>query len=225
LKYNNSSAVEAVASTLRAKIINGEIQPGEKMKEISLTKELNVSRTPIREAFRILQSEGLLKYIPNRGVIVADGLDPQKVYEMICVWGILSASAAFHAAGSKDDEKKAQLMSVQSQMEREPFEAIKMTKLDYQLHRIVGELSGSSVLCDYIDDIQKKLEGFMYATRFNEKRYSFSIKEHRNMVEAIVAGNAELARIYTQLHFELSAQFHRDNIQEFNKRIFVNKRI
>lgn len=82
-KNINTNSIQ-VANILRDAIINGDLYPGLKLREVEISKELSVSRTPIREAFRILESEGLLEVSPNRGVkvISLSEHDIQEIYEL-----------------------------------------------------------------------------------------------------------------------------------------------
>lgn len=223
MKSGDQLIVTSIVEVLRKKIISGELPPGKKMREVELSAEFCVSRTPIREAFRVLQSEGLLTYIPRCGVMVADWLDDLKVFEMIQVWGLLSTEASFLAAMNATDSEKAELLRIQDIMERDPFEPNKMGNLDHRLHGAIAKISRNSALYDYVCDIQSHLGSLAFATQFNERRYVNSVMEHKNMVDAIVNGHAELARAYTQIHFQLSAAFHRGNVQEFNQRLSGKK--
>nr|WP_279323611.1 FCD domain-containing protein [Anaerotruncus rubiinfantis] len=142
---------------------------------------------------------------------------------MIQVWGLLSTEASFLAAMNATDSEKAELLRIQDIMERDPFEPNKMGNLDHRLHGAIAKISRNSALYDYVCDIQSHLGSLAFATQFNERRYVNSVMEHKNMVDAIVNGHAELARAYTQIHFQLSAAFHRGNVQEFNQRLSGKK--
>lgn len=208
-----------IVEILRERIINGELKPGEKLREIQMAKELKTSRTPIREAFRVLQAEGLLEHKPNCSVTVAEGLDEKKIGELVQVWGILSEEASYEACKNGSDEEKQQLQLIQTRMETEQFESVKMSLLDYELHELIAKMSKNTVLYEQISLIQEQLKRVVYATQFKRERFISSIVEHRHIVNAIVEGDEELAKLYTKVHFHLSVIYNRNNVVDFNQRL------
>ena len=109
--------VDYAAEMLRKKILGGELKPGQKVGEREMIAELKVSRTPLREAFRVLQAEGLLKHIPQRGVIVAEGLDEQEIIDMMYVQSILLQEASRLAAIHATEEELQELLEIQDALE------------------------------------------------------------------------------------------------------------
>ncbi len=215
----NKKTTTDIVEILRRQIINGDLKPGEKLREVKMAEELQTSRTPIREAFRVLQAEGLLEHKPNCSVTVAEGLDEQKIGELVQVWGILSEEAAYEACINGTNEEKRQLLEIQEKMEVENFESVKMSLLDYELHECIAKMSRNSVLTEQILDIQEQLKRVVYAIQFKEERYKDSIIEHRHMVDAILEGDCDLAKMYTKVHFHLSVIYNRNNVVDFNQRL------
>ncbi len=216
-KHMDGTNTMEIVEIIREQILKGELKPGQRLREMQMAKELNTSRTPIREAFRILQAEGLLEHKPNCSVTVAEGLDAERIGELMQVWGILLAEAAYEACKWATDEEKTKLLEIQKRMEKEEFEPRKMSFLDYDLHNLTAKMSRNVILEEQILGISARLKQVVYATQFRKERFQCSIVEHRHIVNAIVDGNMEIARLYTKIHFYESVIHNRDNVLDFNR--------
>src|SRR5262245_65605730 len=95
---------EEAADRLRDLIVQGRLAPGSRLNERLLTAQLGVSRTPLREAFKVLATEGLVELLPNRGAVVSQ-MDPAKLSEALAVMGALEALAGELACASATDAK------------------------------------------------------------------------------------------------------------------------
>ena len=160
---------------IRNDILNGRYKEHEELKEIRIGKELGVSRTPVREALRQLELEGLVQIIPNRGAFVTgiqenDVRDEENVY-----------LAEFHAG--------------KGHMEQ-------MAELDNQFHHILYDACGSKMLEHQLIDYHSYVMRIRRKTLSTIERSTASNKEHRAIMEAIRAGKADLAERLASEHMK-----------------------
>lgn len=208
--------VDYAAEMLRKKILGGELKPGQKVGEREMIAELKVSRTPLREAFRVLQAEGLLKHIPQRGVIVAEGLDEQEIIDMMYVQSILLQEASRLAAIHATEEELQELLEIQEEMETMKFEKEEANKKDREFHTLIAKASHNKTLLAHVTDIYDKINHFWYAISFRPERYPFSIKEHKEILSAIIMHEPDQAANCNKIHFAASFVSNRKKIREFN---------
>lgn len=146
-----ANATEVVADILRLAIYEGRLEPGERLREAELAAEIGVSRTPIREALLILQTEGLVESIPNRGSVVRDYSMPE-LLDFMEVRGMLQAYAAGQAARLITPEQLAELRRCCAELADliDSPEAQPVVDWGLRFHDIVVEAAGSRVLAEVI---------------------------------------------------------------------------
>ena len=144
---------EVVFHTLRKAIIQGELQPGERLMEVSLANKLGVSRTPVREALRQLDLEGLVEIAPNRGAKVI-GISRKDVEDIYHMRARLEGLAARKAAEQIKEEELAELEEVilLSEFHVKKPESKQMVRLDGRFHEIMYRASGSRMLEHVLTD-------------------------------------------------------------------------
>ncbi len=187
-KDPESTLKDEIADIVRDRILKGEYYIGEKIKETAISSELNVSRTPIREAFRQLSEEGLLDYIPNRGCF-AKGFTKRDVADIYTVREALEKIAVTWACERITDEE---LQKLEEQFDLMEFytmkrDAKKTLELNSAFHGVIYEAAGSrflaQVLNSYKDYLDKTRKSVFHSTDFLEEIQ----KEHRELFEAIKA--------------------------------------
>ena len=156
-----------VFNKLRENILNGVYDEGEELKEIAIGKELGVSRTPVREAFRQLELEGLIQIVPNKGAYVT-GITPKDVHDIYMIRSSLEGMAARLAVKNITDE---QLEEMEENVYLASFHASKghmeqMTELDNRFHHILYEACGSKMLENLLQDFHQ------YVIRIRKKTLS-----------------------------------------------------
>lgn len=179
---------------LRDDILKGRYEPGENLVELKLAAQYGVSRTPVREALRQLELEGLVKYLPNRGVAV-EGITTEDVKDIFAIREHLESLVANWAARKAEPEE---VKKMEDTLDLQEFYTAKddveqVTVLDTEFHRLLLEASRSKSLryalgsmLDYVE--QARLRSLHVPGRIHD-----SIGEHRAILEAVAAGNAELA--------------------------------
>lgn len=206
---------DVVFNTLRTAIITGEFAPGERLMEISLAERLGVSRTPVREAIRKLELEGLVIMIPRRGAEVARITEAglKEVLEVRCA---LEELAVELACMRIDEEGLEQLKKAHQEF----VEAVKngdtleITNQDEAFHECIFEQSRNKRLLQMVNNLKEQM--FRYRMEYvKEKSYHQElISEHEKMLEAIVDRDVTAAKAIMKHHIQnqeqmILAQIHK----------------
>lgn len=194
---------DLVLEAIREAIINGSLQPRERLMEIQLAEELGVSRTPVREALRKLELEGFIVMVPRKGAYVSD-LSMKDIADVFEIRAALEGLAAALAAERITDEEL-------EEMERllvEKGEAIKhddinkLVEVDTKFHETMYKASRNGRLGSIISNLREQIQRFRLTSLSVPGRKRESLHEHRGIVEAIQARDMQLARHLAQEHIE-----------------------
>lgn len=200
----SQTTAEIVANRIKSAIIKGLLPPGHKLREVELATLMKSSRTPIREAFRVLQSEGYLEHVPRCGVVVA-GIHKDEIRQLWELRSILESSAAFLAATNISPEQMAELRETQRLMEAvAPSVHFEYNRLDTALHHTIARASGNAKLEDSIFRLWHVTSLGRTQSIFWQERAIASCREHLDVVRAIETREPMLAQRYMQIHFEQS---------------------
>lgn len=203
-KINTSeqgSLTTKVFKTLEKAILKGEFLPGEALTEQSLSNQLGVSRTPVREALRQLELAGLVKTVPNKGaeVVGISEKDVDDIYTIrVHIEGLAARWAAEHI--SEEDIKK-----LRDTLELQEFYASKgdtdrVKSLDSSFHEAVYKASESNPLRQILSQLHNYIQSSRGLSIDSEGRAAAAVAEHRKIFEAIESGNGDLAEIEAQTH-------------------------
>jgi DNA-binding GntR family transcriptional regulator len=188
---SRGSMPSAVADILREAILDGQLAPGAWLREAEVARELQVSRTPIRDAFRILAAEGLVNINANQGAVVSPmtGEDVIELYVMREVLEGLASRLAARRAAQRCLEEFAVLIP---EMKRvgEAGEIRQLSRLNFQFHAIVCEAAGNRYLDRSLSQIQNAARRFPDPTLGLPGRVKESIEEHVMLADAISRGDA-----------------------------------
>ncbi len=198
-KLNGSSEVLhlAVAQRLRALIVEGGIAPGQKLNERELAEQLQVSRTPLREALKLLTAEGLVEHLPNRGAIVVQ-LSADDVAHAFEVMAALEALSGELACARISDEELAELQALNFEMRahhaRRDLPAY--YRLNAQIHLGINRAARNPVLSEVYDRLNARLQALRFSSNFDTEKWNAAVRDHDAMIEALVARDgARLRRI------------------------------
>ena len=184
-------------------ILSGKYKSGQQLTELGLTKEIGVSRTPIRSALHRLSEEGLVELTPNRRVVVL-GVTKNDVVDTYKIRMRLEGLASRLCTELIDEEKMSKLCEVVELSEfyiaKQNHEKIK--ELDTEFHHIIYEASDNRMLAKILGDLHKKIKVYRKASLSFGERVEKSIAEHREILEAIKKGDADEAERLTSLHIE-----------------------
>jgi len=176
---------EKILETIRDAILRGSLKPGERVSEPELAERFGISRTPIREAFRQLESEGYLQVIPRKGAVVAS-LSERDVEEFYAVKTILEGFAARLAAekmSAKDIEK---LEAINEKLHKlaEEGDVKNFFKVHDEFHEIFIKAAGNEKLLELINQLIRRFKRLRLASLAQPGRMNVSVKEHDQLIEA-----------------------------------------
>jgi DNA-binding GntR family transcriptional regulator len=176
---------EKILETIREAILKGTLKPGEKVAEPDLAERFGISRTPIREAFRQLESEGYLTVIPRKGAVVT-ALSEQDVQEFYAIKSILEGYAAELAANrleGKDIDKLVQINERLKLLEREG-DVKTFFRVHNEFHELFLKASGNKKLYDLVQQLGLKFNRLRMASLSVAGRMAISVAEHERLIEA-----------------------------------------
>lgn len=194
---------EVIFNTIREAIIVGELKPGERLMEVQLAEKMGVSRTPVREAIRKLELEGLVEMLPRKGAHVAD-LSVKDIMDVLEVRSTLDGLASALSASRITDEELKELKHVQTQfanyVEKENLQG--QVKKDVEFHDIIYRSSRNDKLIQIINNLREQAQRFrvVYLKDFSSPKDI--IKEHAEIVEAITSRDVAAAELAAQRHIK-----------------------
>lgn len=183
--------VSQVASKLRDMIIQDELKPGTRIRERQLSERLNVSRTPLREAIRILVSERLVHSLPNRGAVVASP-DMQEVRQLLEVLGTLEALGGQLATEVASDNRIEEILALHHEMLSAYYRKDKLAyfKLNQAIHKGIVAAGGNTVLVDTHAQLNARLYRIRYISNQRNDRWHEAVEQHEQIAEALKARDA-----------------------------------
>lgn len=192
---------EVVFETLREAIIKGDLSPGERLMEIQVAEELGVSRTPVREAIRKLELEGLVIMVPRKGAYVADisMRDLSDVFEVRCALEALAAElAADRATDEEIEELERMLVKISEALENNRIQ--ETVELDTQFHEMLYAASRNERLRGILSQLREQIHRFRLQSWTRPGRARVALEEHRAIVEAVAERNPQLAKKRAMAH-------------------------
>lgn len=190
-----------VFQKLREDILSGKYKEHEELKEVAIGEELGVSRTPVREAFRQLELEGLIQIVPNKGAYVT-GITAKDVKDIYMIRSLLEGLCARLAT---EKITKEQLEEMEENIYLAQFHASKghmdqMAELDNRFHEILYEACDSKMLEHTLRDYHQYVLRVRQKTLATNTRGLASNDEHRQIMEAIKAGDSAKAEQLANMH-------------------------
>ncbi len=195
------SLSRVVFNHIRENILSGEYKEGEELREIALAKEIGVSRTPVREALRQLELEGLVSIVPNKGAYVT-GITLKDVKDIYEMRASLEGLCAVKATKNATEETLNELESIVdlSEFYCAKGKIDKVLELDNQFHQNIYEAADSKQLRRTLTDFHHYLERMRKTTLTDIDRALKSNEEHRAIVNAMKENDAQKASSLASLH-------------------------
>lgn len=184
---------------LKQLILDGKYRAGERIRESDVTSGLGVSRTPVREAFRRLQSEGLLTFEAQRGVVVAE-LDRQEVAELYAMRQHMEGFAARCAAQHATESEIEALQYILEQTRVVDDEIHQFNQINWELHNAIYAAAHNRFLIRAFNALSNSMSLLQGAKYIPPGRPEILYEEHRQIVEAIKARDPEAADQAAQTH-------------------------
>lgn len=176
---------EKILETIRDAILKGSLKPGERVSEPDLAERFGISRTPIREAFRQLESEGYLQVIPRKGAVVAS-LTERDVEEFYAIKIILEGFAARMAAEQLSDKDIERLETINERLQKlaDEGDVKNFFKVHDEFHEVFIKASGNEKLLELINQLVMKFKRLRLASLSQPGRMDISVKEHEQLIDA-----------------------------------------
>ena len=200
---NHKPLREMVYEELKMQILTGGIVPGTRMMEVDLAEEMGVSRTPIREAIRKLEKEGLVVIEPRRGAY-ASRISTDDMVEILEVRQDLEGLAAYFAASRMEKDQLDELKDISNRYNKavEEGNMADMIRYDTMFHRKIVDSCSNKILVHMVEQLQEMVLRFRYIYYDNFKRAEHMPEEHRAIMESIAGGNADKAREAADVHID-----------------------
>ena len=202
-EYQDRSLGGRVFKRLREDILKGRYKQQDELREATIGKELGVSRTPVREALRQLELEGLVTIVPNKGAYVT-GISQKDIWDIYqmrkYLEGMCARWAAEHITEDQLEELEETILLSEFQMKKENgYNKEQVTGLDGRFHTILYEASGSRMLCHVLTDFHRYVQMARKSSINVKARAEKSIEEHKAILQAIRDRNPELAEQLAKL--------------------------
>jgi DNA-binding GntR family transcriptional regulator len=185
---------EKILETIRDAILKGTLIPGEKVAEPELAERFGISRTPIREAFRQLESEGYLTVIPRKGAVVTS-LSERDVQEFYSIKSILEGYAARIAAERLSDRDLDRLVAINERLAQLAREGDVKTffRVHNEFHELFIRAAGNERLLELINQLMLKFNRLRMASLSLPGRMEISVQEHHKIIDAFKEHDGERA--------------------------------
>lgn len=196
---------DVVFHTLREAILKGELKPGERLMELQLASKLGVSRTPIREAIRMLEQEGLAVTVPRKGAEVAK-MTEKDMEDVLEIREVLDELAATIACEQMTQEQLDALRGTMREFEEftKTGNVKKIAEADVKFHDIIYQATGNPKLVNLLNNLREQMYRYRIEYLKDEKNYPVLIREHCQIVEGLIEKDKE--KVTAAMHHHVRNQ-------------------
>ncbi|MBL0730886.1 GntR family transcriptional regulator [Piscinibacter sp. HJYY11] len=198
-RLRESALYEQVAERLRARILAHTLAPGSWIDEQALANEFGISRTPLREALKVLAAEGLVTMKLRRGAYVTEvsERDLSEVYHLLA---LLESDAAATVAQSATDAQLAELQALHDQLERCVDDRDAFFRANEQFHLKLLHIADNRWTQEMVGDLRRVMKLNRHQSLFKQGRIEASLDEHRKIMQAIAVRDAAKVKRLMELH-------------------------
>lgn len=191
---------EQVAEQLRQRIFQHELEPGSWIDELKLAEEYGISRTPLREALKVLAAEGLVTMKVRRGAYVTEvsSKDITDVYHLL---SLLEADAAQVVAQKASDAQLAQLCATHEELKRQAHDAERFFALNESFHMQLLDIADNRWRHQVVTDLRKVMKLNRHKSLFKRGRIEDSLTEHEAIIQALLRRDGPAAAEAMRRHF------------------------
>ena len=177
---------DVVFNTLREAILKGELKPGERLMELQLAAKLGVSRTPIREAIRMLEQEGLAVTIPRKGAEVAK-MTEKDMEDVLQIRVVLDELAVKIACNLMTAEQLNELVATMHEFEEstKTGDVKRIAEADVKFHDIIYKSTDNPKLVNMLNNLREQMYRYRVEYLKDENNYPTLMKEHKQIVEGL----------------------------------------
>ncbi|MBT1073804.1 GntR family transcriptional regulator [Geobacter grbiciae] len=194
---------EKILETIRDAIMTGALRPGEKVAEPDLAERFGISRTPIREAFRQLESEGYLTVIPRKGAVVT-AFSPRDVEEFYAIKSILEGYAARRACEKLSSKDIERLRTINDRLRHmaDDGDIKHFFRIHNDFHDLFLKAADNEKLYELITNLVRKFQRLRYASLSLPGRMKISVQEHDKIIEAFLKRDPDKAEVLVRKNAE-----------------------
>lgn len=179
-----------VAERLRQLILDGHFEPGQRIQETTLSEQLGVSRTPLREAFKVLATEGFLELLPHRGAVIAS-LDAEDLDHMFTVLGALEGLAGELACTNISEQELDEIRNLHESMfkcykQRRRAEYFRINRL---IHEKIIAAAANPVLSNIYANLSGRIRRARYTPNVSDATWAQAAQDHEMILDALMARN------------------------------------
>lgn len=199
---------DVVFENLREAIVEGKLKPGQRLMEVQLAEQLGVSRTPVREAIRKLELEGLVVMLPRKGAYVAN-MSLKDIIDVLEIRASLEGLAASLAAERINESDLQKMYKIAEEFKQSTMDADveALLRKDVEFHECIFKATNNKKLHQVINSLWEQVYRFR-VTYMSDYDSSINIvEEHNLIIDAIKKGDSELAKKYATEHIEKAEQF------------------
>lgn len=199
---------DVVFENLREAIVEGKLNPGQRLMEVQLAEQLGVSRTPVREAIRKLELEGLVVMLPRKGAYVAN-MSLKDIIDVLEIRATLEGLASSLAAERINPENIKELEKIAKEFEEsaKSSDVDVLLKKDVEFHECIFKSTNNKKLHQLINSLWEQVYRFRETYIADYETVKNIIDEHKAIVDAIKKGDNELAKKYAKEHIEKAENF------------------
>ncbi len=198
---------DVVFQTLREAILKGELKPGERLMELQLASKLGVSRTPIREAIRMLEQEGLAITIPRKGAEVAK-MTEKNMEDVLQIREALDDLAVQTACDKMTEQQLMELTLAKKNFENaiQAGDLKKIAESDVQFHDVIYEATDNPKLVAMLNNLREQIYRYRVEYLKEKENYPMLIKEHEAILNALKQKDRKGAVEYMRCHIRNQAE-------------------
>lgn len=192
---------EQLAERLRDLIVTDELRPGTPLRERTLAERLQVSRTPLRDALKILASDGLVSLLPNRGAVVTE-LTPDQIEEKLDVLGMIEESAALRACKTASDDEISEIRALHHEMlaAYERRDRVTYFHLNQRIHRGIVNAAHNGTLAQIHELLNRQLYRYRFQGSVTSEIWHTAIDEHEEIIKLLSARQAQALGEFMRRH-------------------------
>lgn len=198
-RVRRASGGQVVYAELKRRILSLDLPPGRRLFEPELSQQLQVSRTPLREALRLLLAEDLLEQLPTGGMVVRS-LSPEEIEELYSVRAALEGLMAAEAATRLTDESAEALKLLVARNRRLVDIADDAMNAGHAFHLKIAEIAANSWAARLHEQVDGQMARYRAFTNQSQSRRTTALHEHEQLLEALLTGNAPDARALAESH-------------------------
>jgi DNA-binding GntR family transcriptional regulator len=202
---------------LRDMIVEGTLKAGDKISEPDLCETFGVSRTPLREALKVLSAEGLVLLTPNRGATVAR-IEPGAIEELFPIMGMLEALAGELACARLTPAALKRLETMHAAMVRhfEAGEWVPYSRLNRQIHEAIFEIAGNATLSALYQSLMVRIHAVRFVARKTPERWAEAVDDHERMMAALRARDGQSLSALMREHLRHKADVVHEALRQID---------